>query len=197
MKQADLKQILDAHREWLESGYAKGSRANLYGANLYGANLSGADLSGADLSRANLSGANLYGANLSGADLSGADLYGAENFDADEHRDLFWIVPEEGAFIGWKKLCDGIVAKLEIPARAKRTSCLGGRKCRAEYVKVLALYKGDKTHKGVGVGLHDSETKYAVGKITRPDKFDPSPFVECSSGIHFFLTRQEAAAWNL
>lgn len=51
----------------------------------------------------------------------------------------FQLVPEEGAFIGWKKLQGGIIAKLEIPAEAKRTSSLIGRKNRAEFVKVLAL----------------------------------------------------------
>ena len=97
MVQVEIKKVLDAHREWMASGYAKGARADLSGANLSGAylsganlrsaylsgaylsgaNLSGADLSGAYLSGAYLSGANLSGANLSGANLSGADLSGA------------------------------------------------------------------------------------------------------------------------
>jgi len=82
MTRAEIQPILDAHREWLTSGGARGKRADLYGADLtgadlYGANLYGADLTGADLTRADLYGANLYGADLTGADLTRADLTGA------------------------------------------------------------------------------------------------------------------------
>lgn len=62
-----LKEILDAHKLWLEG---KGGKK----ANLRSANLSGADLYGAILCSANLSGANLRSADLRSADLSGADL---------------------------------------------------------------------------------------------------------------------------
>jgi hypothetical protein len=100
----ELRQILAAHKLWLENRYQAGarradlicadlrgaylrgadlSRANLRGANLSnadlsGANLRGADLSNADLSEANLRGADLRGANLSNADLSEANLRGAD-----------------------------------------------------------------------------------------------------------------------
>ena len=57
MISAEIKQVLDLHKKWLnEQG---GERANL---------------SGADLRRADLSGANLLWADLRGADLSGADF---------------------------------------------------------------------------------------------------------------------------
>jgi hypothetical protein len=35
---------------------------------------------------------------------------------------------------------------------------------------------------------------YAPGLI-RPDKFDADPRVNCSHGIHFFITREEAEAY--
>jgi hypothetical protein len=47
MKQSELKDILDQHRLWLESGQKQGKRANLRGANLRGAILRGAYLQGA------------------------------------------------------------------------------------------------------------------------------------------------------
>jgi uncharacterized protein DUF5758/pentapeptide repeat protein len=134
----------------------------------------GADLSGADLSGANLSGANLRSANLSGADLRSANLSG------------FSIVPSHGSFIGWKKLANGSIVKLGISRNAKRTSSLVGRKCRAEYAKVLAIFGTP------GYSSHDSSFLYQTGKIVRPDSFDDDISVECTHGIHFFITREEA-----
>ena len=43
-----------------------------------------------------------------------------------------------------------------------------------------------------GVGLYNSEFVYRVGETVRADSFDDSPFIECSHGIHFYITRQEA-----
>jgi len=210
----ELKTILDNHKKWLlnqaggiraylSGAYLSGanlsganlsranlwdadlSRAYLWGANLWGANLSGANLSGADLSGAYLSGANLSGANLSRANLWDADLSRAYLWDADlSGADLpnFQICPEEGSFIGWKKV-DGGVLKLLIPENAKRTSSLVGRKCRAEFVVVL---------EGSGISKHDGKTKYEPGMTVYPDKYDEDIRIECTSGIHFFITRKEA-----
>jgi hypothetical protein len=168
------------------------SSANLIGAYLSGADLSGTDLSGANLYDANLRGANLRGADLRGADLCGADLRGANLYDANlggadlcgaKGLDKFCILPA-GTLRGYKKLADGTIAELEIPARAKRINAYGCRKCRASYAKVL---------KGRGVAQYDGEFRYEPGKIVRPRKpFDPDPRVQCGSGIHFFITKQEA-----
>jgi hypothetical protein len=180
------------------------SGADLYGVNLYGANLSGADLSGANLYRADLSGAdlygvNLYGANLSGAnlsganlyraDLSGADLYGANLSGAENNAlaiALTRIAPLEGAFTGWKKCRGNVIVKLRIPEKAKRSNAWT-RKCRAEYVKVLEVIGADE-----GVSSHDGKTTYKVGKTVKCDKWDDDYTNECSGGIHFFMTREEA-----
>ena len=90
----------------------------------------------------------------------------------------------------------GSIAKLEIPARAKRTCNLLGRKCRAEYVKTLKIWDRDgKEIKSAQNGTSDNKILYTVGKITRADKFDDSVFVDCSHGIHFFLTKREAEEW--
>jgi hypothetical protein len=74
----NVKEILAAHKTWLESADEEGERADLRGADLRGADLQGADLQGADLQGANLQGADLQGANLQGADLQGANLQGAD-----------------------------------------------------------------------------------------------------------------------
>jgi hypothetical protein len=177
------------------------SGADLYGANLYGANLYGADLSRANLSRADLSGADLSGANLSradlsGADLSGADLYGANLYGAKniENLSAYSIVPEVGSFTAFKKVyVDGepCIATLEIPAEAKRVSTPIGRKCRAEFARVVKIEKDGKEI-AEAFSSHASNFIYRPGETVTPDTFDPNPFVECSNGIHFFITRREA-----
>jgi hypothetical protein len=118
-------------------------------------------------------GADMRGANMRGADLSGADLL---NLLA-----VRTIVPD-GDVVGWKKLLGGQICKLKIPADAKRVGGLIGRKCRAEFAVVID---------GEGKGQYD-ETEYKVGATVKPDSFDENPLVECSHGIHFFITRKEA-----
>lgn len=183
----NLQEILEKHNLWL-CGAKGGERADLYGANLYGADLSEADLSEADLYGANLSRANISRANISGADLSRANLYGANLSWANlsgANLPHFQIYPEEGSFVGWKKLQGGLIAKLRIPEGAKRTSTLVGRKCRAEYVEVLELSEPS-------YDMHSGSTLYKKGEIVRPDKYDGDIRVECTHGIHFFMTRKEA-----
>ena len=156
------------------------------GANLGGANLSGADLSGAYLGRADLGGANLSGANLSGADLDGAYLSDVKGGTLPLLRTL--IVPQVGQFIGWKKCCGDVIVKLMIGKRAKRSNA-HGRKCRAEYVKVIEVFGGL-----VGISIHDKTTRYEAGKIVHCDKWNEDRWTECGGGIHFYLTREEAEA---
>jgi hypothetical protein len=134
-----------------------------------------------NLQSANLQGANLRSANLRSANLQSANLQGA-NLQSAKCLETFSIVPE-GALIGYKKLANNTIAKLRIPAKAKRVNAYGSRKCRAEFVTVIS---------GTGVDKHTGKVKYAPRKTIRPDKFDPDPRVECSHGIHFFLTEQEA-----
>ena len=150
--------------------------ANLRGANLYGANLIGANLRGAILRGADLRDAILSGAILSGAILSGADLRDAEGLEQQS------ILPA-GQLIGYKKLADGSIAKLRIPASAARVNAYGSRKCRAEFAFVLSSTGA--------IAKHDGTPYPKRGKIV-PDKYDPDPRVECSHGIHFFITEQEA-----
>ena len=172
---AELNQILADHAKWLLG--EGGTRANLSWANLSWANLSKANLSRADLFRANLSGAYLSGAYLFGANLSEAALPPLS------------IVPESGAFDGWKKLQGGVLARVRIPESAGRVNSTG-RTCRAEWVTVVELVGGVE-----GRSRHDDTVVYRVGQEVRPDKWDPDFRVECSHGIHFFLTRKEAEGY--
>jgi len=158
-------------------------RAALEKATASGANLRDANLSSANLRDANLRGAYLRGADLSGADLSGADLSGANNVDTAIA--MTRILPE-GTLIGWKKLRDGVIAKLMIPEYAKRSHAFG-RKCRAEFAEVLELHGAE-----VGYSQHDSTFVYRVGDVVKPDLWSEDWQEECANGIHFFITRLEA-----
>ena len=181
-----LDNILKKHTLWVENE-SGGERANLGGADLYGANLYGANLGVANLGVANLYGANLYGANLYGANLYGANLHEAKNLN-------FPIAcPEEGSFIGFKKCQDGKIVKLEIPVDALRCSATG-RKCRCSKAKVLSITNIDGTDANVGTAIskYDRNFIYKVGETIEVPNFDTDRWNECSTGIHFFITRQEA-----
>ena len=131
--------------------------------------------------------ADLTGANLTGADLTGANLTGAKiNYTTVGY---YLACPETGSFVGYKKCKNDVIVKLHIYADAKRSSATT-RKCRAEYVKVLDIYGAD-----VGYSNYD-DTEYRVGEIVRCHEWDDNRWNECSGGIHFFLTRAEAEAWN-
>ncbi|MEI4745907.1 pentapeptide repeat-containing protein [Rhodococcus erythropolis] len=165
------------------------SSANLSSANLSSANLSSADLSSADLSSADLSGANLRGADLRGANLRGANLRGA-NLSSAKNAELAIaqtrILPE-GSIYGYKKCQGGVIVKLRIPAKAKRSHAFG-RKCRAEFAKVVAIYGADEAR-----SIHDSDFVYRKGETVYPSNgFDENWQDECSSGIHFYINRVEA-----
>ena len=180
-------------------GDANLNGANLNGADLCGANLRGADLNGANLSGAYLSGANLRKANFINANLSGADLCGADLRDVKYNERtafLSFVCPEEGDFIAWKKVGDAII-KLRIPAEAKRSSATT-RKCRCEFAEVLELQNLDGTpyNDDKVVNNNHVETIYKVGEIVRPDSWDDNRWNECSHGIHFFMTRDEAVRYQ-
>ena len=178
--------------EDLRSAYLRSanlSGANLSGANLRSANLSGADLSSADLRSADLSGAYLSGADLSGADLSSAYLSGADLSSAKISSLTCGITlncPEEGAFIAFKK-CKGKIVKLLITEDASRLSATT-YKCRANKAKVLEIEGGLSEIRSD----YDSNFIYKVGEIVEVHDFDENRWNECSSGIHFFMSKEMA-----
>lgn len=48
----------------------------------------------------------------------------------------------------------------------------------------------------VGISTHDNKTEYRKGAIVRCHEWDDNRWNECSGGIHFFITRAEAEAYN-
>jgi hypothetical protein len=114
-------------------------------------------------------------ANLSSADYNEATLFFALQ------------CPEKGSFIGYKR-CNGEIVELEITKRAKRSSATS-RKCRCSEAKVLKI--GNGTIKQIESNF-DSNFIYEVGKKVKVDNFDENRWNECSTGIHFFITKIEA-----
>lgn len=186
--------------------------ADLCDANLSDANLRYADLSDADLRYAKLRDADLYGADLCGANLYGANLYGANLSDVNLsdancvklNLAKISILPDEGDIIGWKKAWTDnempptpVIVKLLIPADAQRSNATG-RKCRASKARVLDLQ--DKQGNSLpsdttAYSSYDTDFTYKKGETVHVEDFDTNRWNECAPGIHFFITRIEAAEY--
>lgn len=178
MTKEQLNEVLEKHKKWLNDE-PDGERADLWVADLRGADLRGAGLRGADLWGANLQGANLQGAN--------------------NIPDYICPIccPEKGSFIGFKKALAAnkyveVIVELEIPAEAKRSSATN-RKCRCDKAKVLSITDlSGVAEFQMAVSTFDENFIYEVGKTVIVDDFDEDRWNECSTGIHFFITRKEA-----
>lgn len=172
-------------------------KADLSGANLSGSNLSGADLREADLRWADLSESILCRANLSGSNLSGSNLNGSNLSRANLHEskgvNYPMTCPEKGSFIGFKRVRNYLIVELEITEDALRSSATG-RKCRCSKAKVLSITNidGTKSNTNSARSLWDPDFVYSVGETIEVPNFDTNRWNECASGIHFFITRQEA-----
>ena len=169
-----LEVFLMKHNLWL-SGDEEGERADLREADLHGADLREADLCWADLRE---------------ADLCWADLREAKNVN------IPIACPEKGSFIGFKK-AGGYIVELEILETAKRCSATT-RKCRCSAAKVLSVTNLDGNPANVNSvrSNFDANFVYSVGEIVKVDNFDENRWNECSTGIHFFITRQEAVEYR-
>ena len=174
MTQEEIKKVLERHKRWVEEseGWSEDDRANLYGADLRGANL------------------------------RGADLRGAKNVSF-----IPYACPDFGMFIGFKKAVavgnDGLpkdtcIVVLEIPEDAKRLSSTG-RKCRCDKAKVISLQNLDGTpcQYEYARSRYDNNFHYIPGKEVSVSDFDEDRWNECSTGIHFFINRQEAVEYIL
>lgn len=174
------------------------SFASLAGTNFFNADLRGANFFGADLRGVNFSGSTLYEADFKNANILGAcfNFAGTENIKNMPYYPM--ACPEKEAFKGYKKAMDilsedPVIVELYIPSDALRSSA-GGRKCRCNKAIVLSITDiHKKFYYKEAHSLHDHDFIYRVGETVEPTKdFDLNRWNECSSGIHFFLNRQEA-----
>jgi hypothetical protein len=85
-----------------------------------------------------------------------------------------------------------VIVTLTIPESARRSHAFG-RKCRAEFALVTAIEGAE-----VAYAKYDRYFTYRVGGTVRPTEPFCEDFTqECASGIHFFITREEAMAHRL
>ncbi len=198
---ADFK---GANLRGADLGCANLGYADLRDVNLRIANLSNADLSYTDMKNADLRGANLWYAELGSTNLGGADLSGANLWNADlsganlsgAKINFHIACPEKGSFIAFKKVKDNYIVELLIPEDARRCSATS-RKCRCDKAKVLSITKLNGTSDGVDTvySKYDETFAYKIGEIVEVKDFDDNRWNECSTGIHFFITRQEAVEY--
>ena len=203
---ADLRNsdLGDANLMYADLKYADLKYTDLSYTNLSDADLRGADLRGANLMGANLNDTNLSDADLSDADLSDTDLRGTNLWDTDLSNTNLKNVktnintigynlacPEEGSFIGYKR-ASGCMVKLLILDDAKRSSATT-YKCRCDKAKVLDIenaYTGEKIEETKSD--YDPKFIYRVGEIVTVEDFDDNRWNECSTGIHFFVNKENA-----
>lgn len=171
-----------------------GGGAWFSGANLYASRFVDVDLSNTNFAKTNLASCEFVRVDLRGARLDGANLSETElrevKLDPKVEARLM-VCPPEGAFIGWKKCRLNTLVKLLIPAGAKRSSSTS-RKCRAEYVRVLEVLGGNVAYSDA-----DRTVIYKAGGVVRCDHWEPNRWKECAGGIHFFMTKEEALAYDV
>jgi len=209
---ADLRNA-DLGGAWLaqaELSNADLSGANLFKAILHGAHLIGTRFCNVDLRHANIRRANLkkatlrnsellctcfLGSNLVHADFQGSNLEGIDLRDTNITGTSFGprpMAPEKGSFEAWKVIYDKeanpVIVRILIPEDAQRTTPLGGRVCRAEFVKVLELSSDISFAKC----RFWPDRVYYIGGIVNDVGYDNNVQIGCSEhGIQFYLTREE------
>lgn len=217
-----LEEILVLHSRWTE-GKEGGIQANLSETDLSGVDLRWVNLSGANLTDVNLAYANLGEANLTRTDLRFSNLMGVNLRRADlRDADLSYAIltvaklsnanlldikyndktasyslqcPEKGAFIGYKRAYNKIV-ELLITEDALRSSATS-RKCRCSKAKVLTITDLEGIeHYNMVKSDWDRNFIYKVGETVEVEDFDTNRWRECTNGIHFFITRDEAVRYR-
>lgn len=186
LNDADLRGIdlTGADLSYTNLSDANLSNADLNDANLSYTNLSNADLSNTDLRYANLNNANLWGANLNYANLNNIET----NMNTIGYN---LACPEEGSFIGYKK-ANGCIVKLLILEDSKRSSSTTS-KCRCDKAKVLDIEDIETGEKVEEVySDYDLCFTYKAGEIVSVEDFDDNRWNECSTGIHFFVNKENA-----
>ena len=178
---ANLNKVDASYAYFIDSNFTD---ADMVGANLFKANFSKSKFVRTNICRANFAGANLLAAKFI------AVLY-------NEHTAFFALqCPEEGPFIGFKKARHKII-KLLITEDAKRSSATS-RKCRCSKAKVLSITEIDGSESELKsiTSDYDETFVYTIGEEVNVPDFDENRWRECSTGIHFFMTRDEAVKYD-
>lgn len=161
---------------------------SLRGVDFQCANLKSAAMRFNDLTGANIKGANLFAAVLENAKLDGI-IYD------DETKFFKLYCPEKGAFLGYKKCFNNRLVQLLIPADAKRSSATMNC-CRCSKAKVLTIKSFDyKEEFEEAWSLVDENFVYRKGQWVEVPDFNEDRWYDSTTGIHFWMTREEALAY--
>ncbi len=169
--------------------FAKISHSRFDNTNIYNTLFHHADLLQSIITDSDLLKVDFRYSNCAGVDFCNSHM---KKVSTNELTSFFQLqCPEEGSFIGYK-VANKHIIKLLITEDAKRSSATS-RKCRCSKAKVLSI---ENLSTGVEsnqiVSDFDDKFIYEVGKIVEVEDFDMNRWKECSTGIHFFITRQEA-----
>lgn len=179
-----------------------------HGTNLAGAIFENSLLDGISLTECKLTGAKLIGTCLREGSLKSCDCRGVDFYSAVlEHTDLTGIItddttkwfkmhcPETGPILGYKKCFGDRLVQLLIPADAKRTSATRPS-CRASKAKVLSIWNFEATESFEEAwSLVDDNFVYRKGQWVEVKNFNEDRWFDSTTGIHFWLTREEAIAY--
>ena len=93
----------------------------------------------------------------------------------------------------YKKCVGGVIVVAKIPKDAQVRGSFGN-KCRASKAEIVQIL-GNLCGEYVGISKYDLRTLYYAGDEVVIDNFDFSD-AECSTGFHFFCTKEEAEAYK-
>lgn len=177
---------VDFHGSSVENALFDG--CPMRGADFHDADMRTASFRYCDMRECNIKGADLYAAVLEYAELTG--------IQSDENTKWFRLhCPEKGAFLGYKKCFGGRLVQLLIPADAKRTSATRPS-CRCSKAKVLTIKSFDfKENYDEAWSLVDENFVYRRGEWVEVKNFNEDRWMDSTTGIHFWLTREEAKAY--
>lgn len=176
--------------------YADCTDCDFTSTNLDGAQLSIARFYLSKFTETNLTNAFAYGADFRGCDFDDCKF---DSIHTDEETTGFFLTcPEKGAFTAFKKAklyygTERVIVELKVPASALRSSACS-RKCRVSKAKVVSITSldGKKKYTQNAYSMYASDFVYKVGKTVEVKNFDKDRWNECSTGIHCFMTREEA-----
>lgn len=140
---------------------------------------------------------------IDGCNLSSADFYNSRldnNVILTNNEDYFTrhfnnACPKEGAFYGFKVTDDAVVTLL-IPEDALRCSSTTD-KCRCSKAVVVKIENlSTREEMESTASKFDPLFIYKKGELVKVDNFDPDWQNECSAGIHFFMTKEQAIKYG-
>lgn len=176
---------------------------NFENSRVEGALFDGCSMRGANLKNANMRMGAFRSCDLRDANIEGADLYAAvlelaklDGIKSNEDTKWFRLYcPETGPFLAYKKCLGDRLVQLLVPADAKRTSSTMSC-CRVSKAKVLTIKSFDyKERYDEAWSMVDENFFYRVGEWVEVKNFNEDRWFDSTTGIHIWLTREEAKAY--